>query len=77
MIVVDILKGWLKCLDENMVCFGFSVIIVVWDLRDYELVELFDVIFLDVLCSVIGIICCYLDVLWIKKFYDIEKISEI
>ncbi len=74
---VDISKGRLKRLSENMTRLGLSVETVVSDLRVFEPKELFDAILLDAPCSATGTIRRHPDVPWIKKPYDIEKLGEI
>jgi 16S rRNA (cytosine967-C5)-methyltransferase len=74
---VDISKGRLKRLAENMTRLGLSVTTVAADLRAYEPDEPFDAILLDAPCSATGTIRRHPDVPWIKKPYDIEKLSEI
>lgn len=74
---VDISKGRLKRLEENMARLGLAVATVAKDLRDFEPAEPFDAILLDAPCSATGTIRRHPDVPWIKKPYDIEKLSEI
>jgi 16S rRNA (cytosine967-C5)-methyltransferase len=74
---VDISKGRLKRLDENMARLGLGVTTVVSDLRKYEPEEPFDAVLLDAPCSATGTIRRHPDVPWIKKPYDIEKLTEI
>ncbi len=74
---VDISKGRLKRLDENMRRLGLSVKTVASDLRDFEPEAPFDAVLLDAPCSATGTIRRHPDVPWIKKPYDIEKLSEI
>lgn len=74
---VDISKGRLKRLEENMTRLGFSVATVVSDLRKFEPEAPFDAILLDAPCSATGTIRRHPDVPWIKKPYDIEKLTEI
>ncbi|WP_420413024.1 RsmB/NOP family class I SAM-dependent RNA methyltransferase [Roseibium sp.] len=74
---VDISKGRLKRLSENMTRLGLSVTTVASDLRAYEPDEPFDAILLDAPCSATGTIRRHPDVPWIKKPYDIEKLGEI
>lgn len=74
---VDISKGRLKRLTENMTRLGLSVTTVTSDLRAYEPAHLFDAILLDAPCSATGTIRRHPDVPWIKKPYDIEKLGEI
>lgn len=74
---IDISKGRLKRLEENMTRLGLEVATVASDLRKYEPDEPFDVILLDAPCSATGTIRRHPDVAWIKKPYDIEKLSEI
>lgn len=74
---VDISKGRLKRLDENMTRLGFSVTTVVSDLRSFQPDEPFDAVLLDAPCSATGTIRRHPDVPWIKKAYDIEKLSDI
>jgi len=74
---VDISKGRLKRLEENMTRLGFSVATVVSDLRKFEPETPFDAVLLDAPCSATGTIRRHPDVPWIKKPYDIEKLAEI
>ncbi|MEC9402345.1 MAG: RsmB/NOP family class I SAM-dependent RNA methyltransferase, partial [Pseudomonadota bacterium] len=74
---VDISKARLKRLEENMTRLGLSVETVAADLRAFEPEELFDAILLDAPCSATGTIRRHPDVPWIKKPYDIEKLTEI
>jgi len=74
---VDISKGRLKRLEENMSRLGLSVRTVVSDLRIFEPEALFDAVLLDAPCSATGTIRRHPDVPWIKKHYDIEKLTEI
>lgn len=74
---IDISKGRLKRLSENMQRLGLSVETVASDLRSYEPAEPFDAVLLDAPCSATGTIRRHPDVPWIKKPYDIEKLSEI
>ncbi|GAB2186551.1 16S rRNA (cytosine(967)-C(5))-methyltransferase RsmB [Roseibium sp. LAB1] len=74
---VDISKARLKRLEENMTRLGLSVETVTADLRAFEPEELFDAILLDAPCSATGTIRRHPDVPWIKKPYDIEKLTEI
>nr|WP_286190183.1 16S rRNA (cytosine(967)-C(5))-methyltransferase RsmB [Labrenzia sp. R4_2] len=74
---IDISKARLKRLAENMTRLGLSVTTVAADLREYEPEALFDAILLDAPCSATGTIRRHPDVPWIKKPYDIEKLSEI
>jgi len=74
---VDISKGRLKRLEENMTRLGFKVATVVSDLRKFEPATPFDAVLLDAPCSATGTIRRHPDVPWIKKPYDIEKLTEI
>lgn len=74
---VDISKGRLNRLNENMKRLGLTVTTVARDLRSFEPDEAFDAILLDAPCSATGTIRRHPDVAWIKKPYDIEKLSEI
>ncbi|WP_395173761.1 16S rRNA (cytosine(967)-C(5))-methyltransferase RsmB [Roseibium alexandrii] len=74
---IDISKARLKRLAENMTRLGLSVTTVAADLREFEPEALFDAILLDAPCSATGTIRRHPDVPWIKKPYDIEKLSEI
>lgn len=74
---VDISKARLKRLEENMSRLGLSVETVAADLRAFEPEEPFDAILLDAPCSATGTIRRHPDVPWIKKPYDIEKLTEI
>ncbi|WP_298984348.1 transcription antitermination factor NusB [uncultured Roseibium sp.] len=74
---IDISKSRLKRLSENMQRLGLSVSTVASDLRRYEPSEPFDAVLLDAPCSATGTIRRHPDVPWIKKPYDIEKLSEI
>lgn len=74
---VDISKGRLRRLEENMARLGLSVETVVSDLRQFEPELPFDAILLDAPCSATGTIRRHPDVAWIKKPYDIEKLTEI
>ncbi|GAA0785136.1 RsmB/NOP family class I SAM-dependent RNA methyltransferase [Roseibium denhamense] len=74
---VDISSGRLKRLSQNMDRLGLSVVTVTSDLRSYEPEELFDAVLLDAPCSATGTIRRHPDVPWIKKPYDIEKLTEI
>lgn len=74
---VDISKGRLKRLEENMRRLNLNVQTVVSDLRDYAPAAPFDAVLLDAPCSATGTIRRHPDVAWIKKPYDIEKLSEI
>ncbi|WP_306142249.1 RsmB/NOP family class I SAM-dependent RNA methyltransferase [Roseibium sp. MMSF_3412] len=74
---VDISKGRLKRLEENMRRLNLNVQTVVSDLREYKPDAPFDAVLLDAPCSATGTIRRHPDVAWIKKPYDIEKLSEI
>lgn len=74
---VDISKGRLKRLSENMQRLNLTVQTVVSDLRDYAPATPFDAVLLDAPCSATGTIRRHPDVPWIKKPYDVEKLSEI
>ncbi|MEM8703442.1 MAG: transcription antitermination factor NusB [Pseudomonadota bacterium] len=74
---VDISKGRLKRLEQNMRRLKLTVQTVVSDLRDYAPAAPFDAILLDAPCSATGTIRRHPDVPWIKQPYDIEKLSEI
>lgn len=74
---IDISKGRLKRLAENMTRLGLSVETVASDLRVFEPEEQFDAVLLDAPCSATGTIRRHPDVPWIKKPYDIEKLGEI
>lgn len=74
---IDISKNRLKRLEENMTRLGFTVETIASDLRKYEPSDLFDAILLDAPCSATGTIRRHPDVPWIKKPYDLEKLSEI
>lgn len=74
---VDISKGRLKRLEENMTRLGLTVRTVASDLRQFEPEAPFDAVLLDAPCSATGTIRRHPDVPWIKKPYDIEKLSEI
>ena len=70
---VDISKGRLKRLEENMTRLGLNVTTVASDLREFVPDTQFDAVLLDAPCSATGTIRRHPDVLWIKKPYDIEK----
>lgn len=75
--VLDIDLCWFKCIGEIFVCIGVGeyVQVCVGDVGDLVVWwdgQLFDVILLDVLCLVIGIICCQFDVLLYWCEIDIE-----
>nr|WP_050763403.1 16S rRNA (cytosine(967)-C(5))-methyltransferase RsmB [Roseibium sp. TrichSKD4] len=74
---VDISKGRLKRLSQNMDRLGLPVETVVADLRKYDPPELFDAILLDVPCSATGTIRRHPDVPWLKGERDIETLAEI
>ncbi|WP_434054672.1 MAG: transcription antitermination factor NusB [Roseibium sp.] len=74
---VDISKGRLKRLDENMQRLNLAVQTVASDLRDYVPAAPFDAVLLDAPCSATGTIRRHPDVAWIKKPYDIEKLGDI
>ena len=74
---VDISKGRLKRLEENMSRLGLTVRTIASDLRQFEPEVLFDAVLLDAPCSATGTIRRHPDVPWIKKPYDIEKLTEI
>lgn len=74
---VDISKSRLKRVTENLTRLGLEADIVASDLRQWEPKEPFDAILLDAPCSATGTIRRHPDVAWIKKPYDIEKLSEI
>ncbi len=74
---VDISRGRLKRLAENMTRLGFSITTAVSDLRTYEPDSLFDALLLDAPCSATGTIRRHPDVPWIKQPYDVEKLSEL
>ena len=74
---VDISKARLKRLQENMRRLNLNVQTVASDLRDYVPAAPFDAVLLDAPCSATGTIRRHPDVAWIKKPYDIEKLSEI
>ncbi len=74
---VDISKGRLKRLEENMARLGLTVQTAAADLREFEPAEPFDVILLDAPCSATGTMRRHPDVAWIKKPYDVEKLGEI
>ncbi|WP_299477858.1 transcription antitermination factor NusB [uncultured Roseibium sp.] len=74
---IDISKGRLVRLKENMVRLDLQVRTVVSDLRAFEPEEPFDALLLDAPCSATGTIRRHPDVAWIKKPYDIEKLAEI
>lgn len=74
---VDISKGRLKRLSQNMQRLNLQVQTVASDLRDYVPVAPFDAVLLDAPCSATGTIRRHPDVAWIKKPYDIEKLVEI
>lgn len=74
---VDISATRLKRLEENMARLGFKVRTIASDLRAFEPEAPFDAILLDAPCSATGTIRRHPDVPWIKKPYDIEKLSEI
>ncbi|MEO1112290.1 MAG: transcription antitermination factor NusB [Pseudomonadota bacterium] len=74
---VDISKGRLKRLSENMQRLNLTVQTVVSDLREYAPATPFDAVLLDAPCSATGTIRRHPDVPWIKKPYDVEKLSEI
>ncbi|WP_428641908.1 16S rRNA (cytosine(967)-C(5))-methyltransferase RsmB [Roseibium sp.] len=74
---VDISRARLKRLEENMTRLGLSVETMAADLRAFEPDAPFDAILLDAPCSATGTIRRHPDVAWIKKAYDIEKLSEI
>lgn len=74
---VDISKGRLKRLEENMSRLGLNVTTVASDIRTFEPEAPFDAVLLDAPCSATGTIRRHPDVAWIKKPYDIEKLSEI
>lgn len=74
---VDISKGRLKRLSQNMDRLGLSVETVVADLRKYDPPEPFDAILLDAPCSATGTIRRHPDVPWLKRERDIETLAEI
>lgn len=74
---VDISKGRLKRLEDNMRRLKLEVTTVVSDLRIYVPESPFDAVLLDAPCSATGTIRRHPDVAWIKKPYDIEKLGEI
>ncbi|MEM9631916.1 MAG: 16S rRNA (cytosine(967)-C(5))-methyltransferase RsmB [Pseudomonadota bacterium] len=74
---VDISKGRLKRLQENMTRLGLKVTTIASDLRGFKPETQFDAVLLDAPCSATGTIRRHPDVPWIKKPYDIEKLSEI
>lgn len=74
---VDISKGRLKRLSQNMDRLGLSVETEVADLRKYDPTEPFDAILLDAPCSATGTIRRHPDVPWLKRERDIETLAEI
>ncbi|WP_367279160.1 RsmB/NOP family class I SAM-dependent RNA methyltransferase [uncultured Roseibium sp.] len=74
---VDISKGRLKRLDENMARLGLTVRTIASDLRNFVPDEPFDAVLLDAPCGATGTIRRHPDLPWIKQAYDIEKLSEI
>lgn len=74
---VDISKGRLRRLEENMARLGLEVTTTASDLRVFQPAQAFDAILLDAPCSATGTVRRHPDVAWIKKPYDIEKLSEI
>ncbi|POF32807.1 RsmB/NOP family class I SAM-dependent RNA methyltransferase [Roseibium marinum] len=74
---VDISKGRLKRLEENMARLGLTVRTIASDLRDFVPDEPFDAILLDAPCGATGTIRRHPDLPWTKQAYDIEKLSEI
>lgn len=74
---VDISKGRLRRLEENMTRLGFDVETIVSDLREFEPDDPFDAVLLDAPCSATGTIRRHPDVAWIKSPYDVEKLTEI
>ncbi|MEP3045393.1 MAG: transcription antitermination factor NusB [Roseibium sp.] len=74
---IDISKGRLKRLSENMSRLGLSVTTIASDLRKFEPDEPFDAVLLDAPCSATGTIRRHPDVPWIKQQYDVEKLGEI
>lgn len=74
---VDISKGRLKRLNENMERLRLSVETVAADLRDYRPCEPVDAILLDAPCSASGTIRRHPDVAWLKRPKDIETLAAL
>ncbi len=74
---VDISKGRLRRVGENLARLDLKAEIVAADLREWEPAEPFDAILLDAPCSATGTIRRHPDVPWLKQLYDVETLSKI
>ncbi len=74
---IDISKGRLKRLSENMTRLGLSVETVTAGLREYSPDSPFDAVLLDAPCSATGTIRRHPDVALLKRERDIETLSAI
>ncbi|WP_417687433.1 16S rRNA (cytosine(967)-C(5))-methyltransferase RsmB [Roseibium sp.] len=74
---VDISKGRLKRVDENLKRLGLTADVVAADIREWEPKDTFDAILLDAPCSATGTIRRHPDVPWLKQLYDVETLSKI
>ncbi|MEP3304639.1 MAG: transcription antitermination factor NusB [Roseibium sp.] len=74
---VDISKGRLKRVSENLARLKLSAEVVTSDIREWEPEAPFDAILLDAPCSATGTIRRHPDVPWLKQLYDVETLSKI